>query len=242
MAVARTTPDRPAFLPEGQCGCGGTSRGIAWLVRASCTLTGQPVPAHGTVIESGLASAAISPGPRPRPGPGARRDLPGPLAAAPARRRPQHAPPRYGRLHGQARTHRRPSRSGRSAPDPEFGTDERLAAATVYSVLWWARLQGRPDDVEDPQNGQSTARSTWARMSRRRDRTSGSRSDHAAARTCWWSMLSAGQKLTASPRWPRSPGQTRRPAPSGPRALRASRSLISGRWPRADSCKRAGPV
>ena len=112
---------------------------------------------------------------------------------------------RYGRLHGQARTHRRPSRSGRSAPDPEFGTDERLAAATVYSVLWWARLQGRPDDVEDPQNGQSTARSTWARMSRRRDRTSGSRSDHAAARTCWWSMLSAGQKLTASPRWPRSP-------------------------------------
>lgn len=39
----------PAFLPECQCGRGGTSYGIAGSVRASCVLTGRPFPGarHG---------------------------------------------------------------------------------------------------------------------------------------------------------------------------------------------------
>src|SRR5260370_27438213 len=89
VATALTSGDscRPAFLPEGQCGRGGPRHGIARLVRASCALTGQPVPARGTVIESGLASPTISPGPGPRPRPGGP-----PTCLAPSPPRPGASP------------------------------------------------------------------------------------------------------------------------------------------------------
>jgi hypothetical protein len=71
-------------------------------------LTGQPVPTHGTVIESGLASAAISPGPRPRPGPGAPLTYLAPCRCARALRAPSataRPPGRRGRPGARAPGH-----------------------------------------------------------------------------------------------------------------------------------------
>src|SRR5260370_39650863 len=49
---------RPAFLPDCQCGHGGTSHGIASPVRASCVLTGRPFPGarHGDRVRDIAAS------------------------------------------------------------------------------------------------------------------------------------------------------------------------------------------